>query len=51
MKIDTNEFCLMTNMTAVPIYGKNLKNLLQNQLTNDLETLYIALFVQMSLVT
>ena len=29
----------MTNMAAMPIYGKNLKNLLlQNQKTDDLET-------------
>ena len=29
----------MTNMAAMPIYGKNLKNfLLQNQYTDDLET-------------
>ena len=34
----------MTKMAAMPIYGKNLKNpLLQNQLTNDLETWYVAL--------
>ena len=33
----------MTNMAAMPIYGKNLKNLLlQNQQTNDLETWYVA---------
>ena len=30
----------MTNMAAMPIYDKNLKNLLlQNQLTDDLENL------------
>ena len=34
----------MTNMAVMPIYGKNLKNLLlQNQLTDDFETLYVAL--------
>ena len=39
MKIYTNELGHMTNMAAMPIYGKNLKNfLLQNQLTDDLET-------------
>ena len=32
MKIYTNEMGHMTNMAPVPIYGKNLKNLLlQNQ--------------------
>ena len=25
MKIYTHELCLMTNMAAMPIYGKNLK--------------------------
>ena len=25
MKIYVNEFCYMTNMAAMPIYGKNLK--------------------------
>ena len=44
MKINSNELGHMTNMAAMPIYGKNLKNLLlQNQLTNDLETWYVAL--------
>ena len=34
----------MTNMAAMPIYGKNLKNLLlQNQLTDDLKISYVAL--------
>ena len=28
MKIYTNEMDHMTNMAAMPIYGKNLKNLL-----------------------
>ena len=45
MKINTNELGHMTKMAAMPIYGKNLKKnlLLQNQLTNDLETWYVAL--------
>ena len=46
MKIYTNEFGHITNMAAMPIYGKKktLKNLLlQNQLTDDLETWYVAL--------
>ena len=39
MKIYTNELGHMTNMAAIPIYGKSLKNLLlQNQQTDDLET-------------
>ena len=40
MKIYINELGHMTNMAAMPIYGKNLKKklLLQNQLTDDLET-------------
>ena len=40
MKIYTNELGHMTNMAAMPIYGKNLKKnlLLQNQYTIDLET-------------
>ena len=43
MKINTNEVGHMTNMAAMPIYGKNLKNLLlQNLLTDDLETWYVA---------
>ena len=43
MKIYKNELGQMTNMVAMPIYGKNLKNLLlQNQQTNDLETWYVA---------
>ena len=47
MKINTNELGHMINMAAMPIYGKNLKNLLlQNQLTNDLETWYVALSMQ-----
>ena len=39
MKIYIIELGHMTNMAAMPIYGKKLKNLLlQNQLTHDLET-------------
>ena len=39
MKIDTNELVHMTKMAAMPILGKNLRNLLpQNQFTDDLET-------------
>ena len=39
MKIYTNELGHMINMAAMPIYGKNLKNLLlQNQQADDLET-------------
>ena len=33
----------MTKMAAMPIYGKNRKNLLPNQKANDLETWYVAL--------
>ena len=47
MKIDINELGHMTSMAAMPIYGKTPKNLLlQNQLIDDLETLYIALSMQ-----
>ena len=47
MKIYTNDLGHMTNMAAMPIYGKNLKNLLlQNQCTDDLETWYVALSMQ-----
>ena len=40
MKIYTNELGHMTNMAAMPEYGKNFKKnlLLQNQYTYDLET-------------
>ena len=39
MEIYINELGHMTNMAAMPIYGKNLKNLLfQNQKIADLET-------------
>ena len=49
MKIYINELCHMTKMAAMPIYGVNLKKknlLLQNQLTDDLETWYVALSMQ-----
>ena len=37
----------MTNMVTMPIYGKNLKNLLlQKQYADDLETWYVALSMQ-----
>ena len=32
----------MTKMAAMPIYGKNLKSLLQNEKSNDLETWHVA---------
>ena len=33
----------MTNMAAMPMYGKNLKNnLLRNQRADDLESWYVA---------
>ena len=48
MKINTHELGHMTNTAAMPIYGKNLKNLLlRNQLTSDLETWYVALSMQL----
>ena len=43
MKINTNELGHMTNMAAMPIYGKKL---LQKQMTDDLETWYVALSMQ-----
>ena len=47
MKIYTNDLGHMTNMAVMPIYGKNLKYIiLQNHLTNDLETWYVALSMQ-----
>ena len=47
MKFYTNDLGHMTNMAAMPIYGKNFKNLLfQNQYTDDLETWYVALSMQ-----
>ena len=43
MKVCSNGLCHMTNMAAMPIYGKTLKNLLLwNQKANDLESLYAA---------
>ena len=42
-KVNINGPGHMTNMAAMSIYGKNLKNLLlQNQKSYDLETLHIA---------
>ena len=47
IKICTNPQGHMTNMATMPIYVKTFKNLLpQNQLTNDLETWYVALGTQ-----
>ena len=47
MKIYTNELGHMTNVAAMPYMVKTLKKLLlQNQLTSDLETLYVALSMQ-----
>ena len=44
MKINTNELGHMTRWPPCPYMVKTLKNLLlQNQLTNDLETWYVAL--------
>ena len=31
----------MTKMVIMPIYGKNFKNILQKQITNEIETLII----------
>ena len=39
----SNDLGHTTKMAAMPIYGKNLKNLLQNQETDDLETWFVAL--------
>ena len=42
-KVSSNGPGHMTKMAAMPIYDKNLKNLLlRNQKTNDLETWYAA---------
>ena len=50
MKIYTNDLGHMTNMAAMPLYGKSLKNLLlQNKKTDDLETWYVALSMQVLL--
>ena len=46
MKVYTKGPGHMTKMTAVPIYDKNLKNLLRNQKAYDLETCYVALSVR-----
>ena len=47
IKIYINPQGHMTNMATMPIYGKKFKNFLpQNQLTNDLETWYVALGTQ-----
>ena len=46
-KVCSNGPCHMTKMAAMPIYGKNLKNLLlRNQKTDDLETWYAAFGAQ-----
>ena len=47
-KIYINELGHMTNMAAMPIYGRNLKKnlLFQNQWIDELETLYVALAMQ-----
>ena len=43
-KVCSNGPFYMTKMAAMPIYGKNLKNLLlRNQKADDLETWYAAL--------
>ena len=50
MKIYTNEFGYMTSMATMPIYGKNLKNLLlQKQYTDDLETFSVAFSMEVLL--
>ena len=41
MKIYTNELGHMTNMAAMPIYGKNLKNFFSR--TNRLVTLKLSM--------
>ena len=47
MKICINELGDMTKMAPMPICGKTLQNLLlQNQLSDDLETWYVALSMQ-----
>ena len=47
MKIYLNELGHMTNMAAMPIYGKNLKKIFFSRTkTDDLETLYVALSMQ-----
>ena len=46
MKIYTNELGHMTNVAAMPIFDKNLKNLLQSQYTDDLVTWFVVLSMQ-----
>ena len=47
MKFNINKLGHMTNMAAMPIYIKNLKKfLLQNQMTDNFKTWYVALSVQ-----
>ena len=47
MKVYINGLGHMTKMATMPIYGKNLKNLLlQNQKSYDLETWHVALRTQ-----
>ena len=47
MKVCSNGHSHMTKMAAMPIYGKNLKNLLLwNQKANDLGTWYAALVLE-----
>ena len=41
-KVCSNGLGRMTKMAAMPIYGKNIKNLLQNQKADGLETWYAA---------
>ena len=45
-KVNVNGPGHMTKMAAMPIYGKKLKNLLQNQTSYDLETRHVALGTQ-----
>ena len=46
MKVCSNSPGHMAKMAAMPIYGKNLKNLLRNQKAYDLETWSVASGVQ-----
>ena len=41
-KVCSNDSDHMTNMAAMPIYGKNLKNLIWNQKADDFESWYAA---------
>ena len=45
-KVFINGLGHMTKMAAMPIYGKNRKNLLQNQKSYDLETWHVSLGTQ-----